>query len=77
MKKKRKIGTAGRFGSRYGRRVRKAISTIESLYRGKTYECPACKKKGLKRESFGIWKCRKCGKKFTGGAFKPPSGRGE
>lgn len=70
--KKRKRGTSGRLGPRYGRTIRAAVSKIEKISRG-TYECPSCHKKGLKRDSFGIWKCKKCGKKFTGGAFRPPS----
>jgi len=73
---KKKVGTAGRFGPRYGRRVKKVISEMEKISKS-TYECPSCKKMGLKRESFGIWKCRKCGKKITGGAFRPPSKAGE
>lgn len=70
--RKKKVGSAGRLGPRYGRRIRQRVSKIESISK-RTYECPSCKKMGLKRESFGIWKCRKCGKKFTGEAFKPPS----
>ncbi len=70
--KKKKVGSAGRFGSRYGRRPKLRVSKIEKISKG-TYECPSCHKNGLKRESFGIWKCKKCGKKITGGAFKPPS----
>jgi len=71
-KGKKKIGAAGKFGPRYGRKLKKSISKIEKISKA-TYECPACKKMGLRRESFGIWKCMKCGKKFTGGAFRPPS----
>ncbi len=73
--RKRKVGSAGRFGPRYGRKIRNAVSKIEKVSKA-TYECPACKKMGLKRESFGIWKCGKCGIKITGGAFRPPSRRG-
>lgn len=72
MKGKKKKGTAGRFGPRYGRTIRSVVSKMEKVSKG-TYECPSCHRMGLKRESFGIWKCKKCGKKFTGGAFRPPS----
>ena len=69
----KKVGIAGRFGSRYGRRIRERIKKIESSYRKKTYECPSCHKMSLKRESYGIWVCKSCGKKIAGGAYKPPS----
>lgn len=73
--RKRKVGTAGRFGPRYGKRIRDSVSQVEKISKAK-YECPSCKKMGLKREAFGVWTCRKCGKKFTGGAFRPPATRG-
>ena len=68
----KKVGSAGRFGSRYGKGVRDRIVAIEKVSK-KIYECPSCHKKGLRRESSGIWVCRKCGKKYAGRAFKPPS----
>jgi len=37
----------------------------------KTYKCPQCNFPRVKRESVGIWKCRKCGFTYTGGAYTP------
>jgi len=67
----KKIGSSGRFGSRYGKGIRDEVVAIEKASK-KTYECPSCHKNGLKRESSGIWVCKKCGKKYTGKAFRPP-----
>jgi large subunit ribosomal protein L37Ae len=37
----------------------------------KTHRCPQCGFVKVKRESVGVWKCRKCGFTFTGGAYTP------
>jgi len=68
MAKTKKIKHAGRFSVRYGTKVKSAIRKIESLQR-KKQECPFCKKKQVKRLSTGIWKCKKCGKKFASHAY--------
>ena len=44
----KKIGTAGRFGPRYGLKIRVAIAKIEAKYRNKRLICPFCHKKALK-----------------------------
>ena len=67
MTKTRKVKAAGRFGARYGRKVRTKITEIESLQR-KKQKCIFCKGTA-KRLSKGIWKCKKCGKKFAGPTF--------
>jgi len=66
--KKKKIKASGRFGAGYGTRVRKKLNEIEAIQR-KRQACPHCGKLGVKRESAGIWHCKKCGKRFAGPAY--------
>jgi large subunit ribosomal protein L37Ae len=37
----------------------------------KPHQCPRCGFLRVKRESVGVWKCRKCGFTYTGGAYTP------
>jgi len=64
----KKTKSSGRFGARYGTRVRSKITELENKQR-KKQTCPFCKKKGVKRVAKGIWKCKKCGKKFASNTF--------
>ena len=64
----KKVKSAGRFGPRYGLKVRERLKSIEEKQR-KKQECPFCKKKTLKRVASGIWECKKCGKKFASNAY--------
>jgi len=65
MKSKgKKTKSAGRFGARYGKRVRAKLVSVETKQRVKQ-KCPFCEKLGLKRLSKGLWQCRKCDKKFA------------
>ena len=64
----KKVGVAGKYGPRYGLSIRKRIIDVEAK---KSKVCPACNKKQLKRVASGIWECRKCRKKFAGGAYTP------
>ena len=66
--KSKKSKSAGRFGSRYGKRVRTKLVKVESKQRVKQ-TCPFCEKKGVKRVSKGIWKCKKCDKKFASNTY--------
>ena len=66
--KSKKSKSAGRFGARYGKKVREKLVKVEVKQR-RTQKCPFCNKVSVKRVSKGIWECKKCGKKFTGGAF--------
>jgi large subunit ribosomal protein L37Ae len=63
-------GSAGRFGPRYGRFVRKRITDIEAVSRA-LHRCPKCDMESVQRRGTGIWECRKCGFKFAGGAYQP------
>jgi large subunit ribosomal protein L37Ae len=63
-------------GARYGRTVRKRLAQVEEYKRIK-YPCQSCGGKSVKRISVGIWKCRKCGYAFTGGAYSPTTKIGE
>ncbi|MBD3252223.1 50S ribosomal protein L37ae [Candidatus Pacearchaeota archaeon] len=63
MARTKKTKAAGRFGARYGRRVRVKIADIETNQR-KKQNCIFCT--GIaKRLSKGIWECKKCRKKFA------------
>lgn len=70
MGRTKKVGPAGRFGSRYGRTVKMELTKIE-IKQKKTYVCPSCNRKSLRRSTAGIWICRKCKAKIAGGAYSP------
>ncbi len=70
MTKTKKVGSAGKFGARYGMRVRKKWLEVDKKQKAR-YECPVCKRTAVKRVASGIWGCRKCDAKFTGGAYVP------
>jgi large subunit ribosomal protein L37Ae len=66
----KKIGSAGRFGARYGLRIRKKVTEIEAVQKQK-HKCPNCFKFALKRIASGIWQCAACNSKFAGKAYEP------
>ncbi|UCD20896.1 MAG: 50S ribosomal protein L37ae [archaeon] len=68
MARTKKTKSTGRFGPRYGVRVKGRLKAIESKQR-KTQKCPFCKKKTVKRLAKGIWSCNSCKRKFTGDAY--------
>ncbi|MBS3136186.1 50S ribosomal protein L37ae [Candidatus Woesearchaeota archaeon] len=68
MTKKGKLGSAKRFGARYGRSLRHLFAKIEDEHRRK-HKCPYCGRIAVKRLAAGIWLCKKCGSKFTGKAY--------
>lgn len=65
----KKVGSAGRFGVRYGRKVRKRIAEVEKKQKA-FYTCPSCNVNRAKRVSAGIWECKKCNTKFAGKAYE-------
>jgi len=70
MTKTKKVGSTGRFGARYGLKIRKKVLEIEKLQRGKQ-KCPFCLKLSVKRLASGIWYCKACKTKFAGEAYEP------
>jgi len=65
----KKLGSAARFGARYGKRLKTKILKVEQVQR-KKQKCPFCGRKAVKRISTGIWHCTKCEAKFAGRAYK-------
>jgi large subunit ribosomal protein L37Ae len=63
-------------GTRGGATLRKRYGRImDSLH---TYhKCPSCASPSVKRESVGLWACRKCGHTFAGGAYIPSTKLGQ
>ncbi|WP_202319762.1 50S ribosomal protein L37Ae [Archaeoglobus neptunius] len=76
MSRTKKVRAAGRFGTRYGLRVRRTWLEIESVQRQR-YVCRKCGKKAVKRSGTGIWECRHCGYKFAGGCYQPVTAGGK
>lgn len=70
MAKTKKVGSSGKFGTRYGMRLRRKWLEVDKKQRV-LHECPVCSRKAVKRISTGIWSCKKCGTKFAGGAYLP------
>ncbi|MFC7233057.1 50S ribosomal protein L37ae [Saliphagus sp. GCM10025308] len=71
-KKRGKVGSAGRFGARYGRVARRRVSEIE-------HDMQSSKVDGddVKRLGPGIWENEETGEVFTGGAYRPQTPAGE
>ncbi len=65
-----KVGSTGRFGSRYGIGIRRKLLKVEPLQTQK-HACPSCGSASVKRKSRGIFECRKCSHAFVGGAYLP------
>lgn len=66
--KLKKSKSAGRFGARYGKKVRARVVGVEEKQKQKQ-KCPFCNRLGVKRVSKGIWSCPRCEKKFADNAF--------
>lgn len=64
--KRKKIGSAGRFGAGYGK-IKQKLVAVERKQRVKQ-ECPFCKGHA-KRKITSIWNCSKCGKEFASGTY--------
>lgn len=75
-KRKKRVGSAGRFGARYGVTVRKRVARVEAGLRDR-HVCERCGSGTVKRVSAGVWRCRKCDFTFAGGAYSPGTKLGE
>ncbi len=64
----KKAGSAGRFGARYGSKIRKQVSKIEKVQKARQ-DCPVCRIGKIKRLSKGIYTCKKCNAKIAGRAY--------
>ena len=66
----KKVGSTGRYSSRYGVGVKKRVLAVENRSKLKV-PCPFCGFSKTKREAAGLFVCGKCDAKFTGGAYEP------
>jgi large subunit ribosomal protein L37Ae len=64
----KKVSSAGRFGVRYGKKIRERVISVEKKQRLKQ-KCPYCSKLTAKRVSKGIWTCKSCKKKFASNTY--------
>lgn len=73
MVKKSSLGSAKRFGTRYGKAVKEKVAAIEKVQRS-LQKCPYCKAIKAKQQSPGIFVCKGCGAKFTSKAYSVQNG---
>lgn len=72
----KKVKRAGRYGARYGKGIKNKIMKVEAEQFA-VHNCPSCETGVVKREAVGIYECKSCGYKFTGGAYFPKTMTGE
>ena len=70
LAKMKKVGPTRGLGTRYGSTVRKRYAKVIVGMKQK-HRCPQCGFMKVKRESVGVWKCKKCEYTFAGGAYTP------
>ena len=75
-KRTKKVGTSGRFQSRYGVKARTRVREVEVIQKAK-HLCPSCGHQSVQRVSTGIWRCKKCNTAFAGGAYTPKTEAGQ
>ncbi|MEA3190722.1 MAG: large subunit ribosomal protein L37Ae [Thermoplasmata archaeon] len=76
MSHTKKVGSAGRFGPRYGALHRRTVGNIEKVQKG-AHACSRCGAVSVYRIHTAIWECQKCGFTFAGGAYSPQTGAGQ
>jgi large subunit ribosomal protein L37Ae len=70
LTKMKKVGPTRGLGVRYGSTVRKRYARV-IVGMKKKHRCPQCGFMKVRRESVGVWKCKKCEYTFAGGAYVP------
>ena len=70
--KTKKVGSTGRYGAKYGRKIKIQVRDIEAISKSR-HPCPKCHAQNVKRVASGIWSCSRCDNKFAGGAYAPVS----
>jgi large subunit ribosomal protein L37Ae len=68
MVEKKTLGSAKRYGVRYGATLKRKVAVIEAVQRS-NQKCPYCNKMGAQWRTIGIFECIKCGAKFTSKAY--------
>jgi large subunit ribosomal protein L37Ae len=71
-KKRKNIGRRGRGGATLRKRYGRIMDSLNTYHK-----CPSCVSISVKRESVGLWMCRKCGHTFAGGAYIPSTKTGQ
>lgn len=66
----KKLGAAATFGARYGVSVKRSWLKVHKPQKAK-HECPSCGFPKVVRLDRGIFFCKKCEIKFTGGTYLP------
>tara|TARA_B100000902_G_scaffold33115_2_gene39676 strand:- start:18881 stop:19249 length:369 start_codon:yes stop_codon:yes gene_type:complete len=69
-KRTQKAGATAKFGPRYGVSVRRRAGSALKK-KSRNYTCPVCQYQKVTRKVSGIWECKKCSHKFTGGVWEP------
>ena len=65
----KKVGSTGRFKGRYGVGIKRRVLKVEDKAK-ELGACPFCGFERIKRVAAGLFVCRKCGARFTGGAYE-------
>ncbi|MFA6268249.1 MAG: 50S ribosomal protein L37ae [archaeon] len=66
----KKVGMTGRYHARYGVGIKKRVLAVAKKM-NKNDPCPFCGFSKVTRPAPGLFLCKKCDAKFTGGAYEP------
>ena len=69
-KRTQKVGATAKYGARYGVSVRRRAGAALRK-KNHLYTCPQCQYPKVSRQVAGIWECKKCSHKFSGGVWEP------